>query len=113
MHPTDPAKLTPIFNSVKKNNREDSYKLAKLLRFGELPEVYIASKDTNDLKTLVRYRKSLGEESTVVKNRVHAILSMHGVVIYETDIFGKRGKRKIEDCIQTHSGRKHCNVRYA
>ena len=97
VHLADPAKLALIFNSAKKNDREDSYKLAKLLRLGELPEVHIPSKETDDLKTLVRYRKSLGEESTVVKNRVHAILAMHGVVIDETDIFGRHGIKKIEE----------------
>ena len=97
VHLADPAKLALIFNSAKKNDREDSYKLAKLLRLGELPEVHIPSKETDDLKTLVRYRKSLGEESTVVKNRVHAILEMHGVVIDETNIFGRRGIKKIEE----------------
>ena len=97
MHLADPAKLTLIFKSAKKNDREDSYKLAKLLRLGDFPEVHIPSRETNDLKTLVRYRKSLGEESTAVKNRIHAIVAMHGVLIDETDIFGRRGIRKIEE----------------
>jgi hypothetical protein len=30
-------KLAFIFNTAKKNYREDSYRLAKLLRIGELP----------------------------------------------------------------------------
>ncbi len=32
VHIADPAKMALIFNSSKKNDREDSYKLAKLLR---------------------------------------------------------------------------------
>jgi hypothetical protein len=38
-------------------------------------------------------------ESTAIKNRIHAILAMHGIVIDETDIFRKRGMRKIEEAI--------------
>lgn len=97
VHLADPSKLALIFNSVKKNDREDSYKLAKLLRLQELPEVHIPSRESDDLKTLVRYRKSLGEESTAIKNRIHAILAMHGIAIDESDTFGKRGMRKIEN----------------
>ncbi|MEM3846114.1 MAG: hypothetical protein QXU98_10490 [Candidatus Parvarchaeota archaeon] len=37
VHIADPAKMALIFNSSKKNDREDSYKIAKLLRLGELP----------------------------------------------------------------------------
>ena len=97
MHLADPSKLALISNSVKKNDREDSYKLAKLLRLQELPEVHMPSRESDDLKTLVRYRKSLGEESTAIKNMIHAMLAMHGIAIDESDIFGKRGMRKIEN----------------
>jgi hypothetical protein len=31
------VKLALIFNTAKKNDMEDSYRLAKLLRIGELP----------------------------------------------------------------------------
>ena len=97
VHLADPSKLALIFNSSKKNDREDSYKLAKILRIGELPEVHIPSRESDDLKTLVRYRKSPGKECTAVKNRIHAMLAMHGIAINETDILGKRGLRKIEE----------------
>ena len=72
------------------------YKLAKLLRLGELPEVHLPSEYSDDLKSLVRYRKSLGEEVTMIKNRIHAILSMHGIIVDATDIFGRKGLREIE-----------------
>ncbi len=72
------------------NDREDSYRLAKLLRLGELPEVYLPSRYSDDLRS-VRYRKSPGEEITMLKNRVLAILSSAGIRINATDIFGKRG----------------------
>ena len=95
VHLADPSKLALIFNSVKKNDREDSYKLAKLLRLQELPEVHIPSREIDDLKTLVRYRKSLGEAITMIKNRVHAILASAGISIDATDIFGKKGMKCI------------------
>ncbi|MEM4137004.1 transposase [Metallosphaera sp.] len=81
MHIADPARKALIFNTSKKNDREDSYKLAKLLRLNELPEVHLPSRESDSLRSLVRYRKSIGEEITVIKNRVHALIacdiSMH------------------------------------
>ncbi len=97
VHIADPVKLALIYNSPKKNDKEDSYKLAKLLRMGELPEVHLPSEYSDDLKSLVRYRKSLGEEVTIIKNRIHALLSMHGISIDATDIFGRKGFREIEE----------------
>ena len=96
VHIADTAKLALIYNSAKKSDREDSYKLAKLLRLGELPEVHLPSEYSDDLKSLVRYRKSLGEEVTMIKNRIHALLTMHGISIDATDIFERKGMREIE-----------------
>lgn len=105
VHLADPAKLALIYNSSKKNDREDSYKLAKLQRIGELPEVHLPSEYFDDLKSLVRYRKSLGEEVTMIKNRIHALLSLHGIRIDATDIFGKRGMREIEQSLSKLNSR--------
>ena len=86
VHLADPVKLALIFNTARKNDREDSYKLAKLLRLGELPEVHLPSRYSDDLRSLVRYRRSLGETITMIKNRVHAILASAGIRIDATDI---------------------------
>ena len=96
VHIADPVKLALIYNSPKKSDKEDSYKLAKFLRMGELPEVHLPSEYSDDLKSLVRYRKSLGEEVTMIKNRIHALLTIHGIRIDATDIFGRKGFREID-----------------
>ena len=96
VHVADPVKLALIYNTPKKNDREDSYKLAKLLRLGDLSEVHVPSREADELRSLVRYRKSLGEEMTMIKNKIHAILTAYGISIKATDIFGKRGLRIME-----------------
>ena len=96
VHPADPVKLALIFNTSKKNDREDSYKLAKLLRLNELPEVHLPSRESDDLRSLVRYRRSIGEDITRIKNRIHALLSSHGITLRQTDIFGRSGLMEIE-----------------
>ena len=96
VHLADPSKLSLIFNTVKKNDKEDSYKLAKLLRLKELPEVHLPSRESEDLRSITRYRKSIGEDITMLKNRIHALLSSYGISIEATDIFGKKGIAEIK-----------------
>ena len=47
------------------------------------------------IKSLVRYRRSIGEDITMLKNKIHALLSSHGLVIDASDTFGKRGISQI------------------
>ena len=96
VHLADPFKLSIIFKSSKKNDREDLYKLAKLLRLNELPEVHVQSRESNQLISMVRYRRSIGEDITRIKNRIHALLSSHGITLRQKDIFGRSGLMEIE-----------------
>jgi len=96
VHMADPSKLPVIYRSTKKNDREDSFKLARALHLGELSEVYLPSAEIDDLRSMTRYRKSIGEEITMLKNRIHAVLTRHGISIPATDIFGNRGLRIID-----------------
>jgi transposase len=70
VHLADPKKLALIYRSAKKSDREDSKKLAKLIRLNEFPEAYLPSKEYDELRTLTRHRKYLGEEIERIKNKV-------------------------------------------
>ena len=96
VHLAYPFKLSIIFKSSKKNDKDDSYKLAKLLRLGELPEVRVSSKESDELRSVVNYRRSISEDITRIKNSIHALLSLHGIVLKQTDIFGSSGLMEIE-----------------
>ncbi len=95
IHLANPKELKIIFKSNKKTDMRDAIGLAKLLRLGELPESYLPSEDIDSIRTLVRYRKSLGKELIIIKNKIHALLTINGIIIKGTDIFGKRGLRTI------------------
>ena len=95
MHLANPKEFKIIFKSNKKTDRNDARNLAKALRMNELPESYLPTKDIDDLRTMIRYRRSLGEEITAIKNKVHAVLASHGITITASDIFGKRSLNKI------------------
>jgi len=84
-----------ILRSDKMTDKNDAKILARLLRTGDLPESSLPSKEIDELRTLIRYRRSPGEELTSIKNKVHAILAMHGIRIEASDIFGKRSLKRI------------------
>ena len=96
IHLINPAKVPEISNNYKKTDKEDSLKLAELFRLNALSEIYIPSDEIENIRSLVRYRHSLGEEITFKKNKVHALLTSYGIIIKATDPFGKKGLREIE-----------------
>ncbi len=73
IHLINPDKISAI-DGFKKTDREDSYKPAYLYRINALKEIYIPSEEIENIRTFVRYRHSLGEERTLKKNKVHALV---------------------------------------
>ena len=96
VHLINPAKVPEIANNYKKTDKEDSFQLADVFRKGGMKEIYIPSEEIENIRSLVRYRHSLGEEITLKKNKVHALLTSYGIIIKATDPFGKKGLREIE-----------------
>ena len=97
VHLINPAKVPEIANNYKKTDKEDSFQLADVFRKGGMKEIYIPSEEIENIRSLVRYRHSLGEEITLKKNKVHALLTSYGIIIKATDPFGKKGLKEIEN----------------
>ena len=95
LHLANSKELKLISSSKKKTDKNDARILARLLRTGDLPESYLPSKEIDDIRTVIRYRRSLGEDITAIKNRIHAILTCNGISISASDIFGKRSLNRI------------------
>ena len=97
IHLINPSKVPEISNNYKKTDKEDSLKLAELFRMNALSEIYIPSDEIENIRSLVRCRHSLGEELTLKKNKIHALLTSYGIIIKATDPFGKKGLKEIEN----------------
>jgi len=65
----------------QKEDRRDSRKLARGLRNNELEGIYIISTEMEELRSLVRYRKTLMKELCRHKNRVKSFLNFKGIKI--------------------------------
>lgn len=90
------AKL--MMATVNKTDRLDAKGLNLLQRTGTLPEVWIPRGELRDKRELPRTRMLLVRMRTQLKNRIHALLSKHGLDIREvTDLFGLRGRELIRE----------------
>jgi len=65
----------------QKEDKRDSRKLSKALKNGELEGIYVLSREVEELRSLVRYRKTIVKELSRHKNRIKSILKLYGIAI--------------------------------
>lgn len=74
----NPSKMTWIYRTAKKNDRIDARKMAVLLSIGEIPEVYMPSKEIRQWRETVLHRKKIVCKLVSVKNRIRATFKSQG-----------------------------------
>lgn len=92
VHLAHPMKVKAIASARIKTDKIDANVLADLLRANLLPEAYFAKKEVRSWKELVRFRASLLNIRTQVKNKVNAILHKHALRHNFSNLFGKGGR---------------------
>jgi transposase len=65
---SNPAKTRTIASAIIKPDKLKAIKLADLLRGGYVAECYIPSRETMELRELVRHRAALARMRTILKN---------------------------------------------
>ena len=93
---SNPTRTKAIAQAKVKTDKIDALTLAKLLRSGFIAESYIPPRRIMDLRELVRYRASLVRLRTMVKNRIHAQLLMHGIRIQDAYPFTRIYNEKLQ-----------------
>lgn len=92
VHLANPLKVKAIASARIKTDKIDASVLCDLLRANLLPEAYFSSQEVRSWKEMVRFRASLINIRTQVKNKVHAIVSKNGLLFQATRLFGKAGR---------------------
>jgi transposase len=87
-----PQRVKAIASARLKNDRVDSATLAHLSRAELLPEAWMASEATQQLRMLTRMRMALGQQRSRAKNQLQAVLHQEGFLKPVSDLFGKRGR---------------------
>jgi transposase len=87
-----PARVRAIAAARIKTDKIDSQTLAHLLRADLIPAAYAPSKDVRAIKRVLRQRLFFVRLQTMVKNRIHALISQHVVERPKvSDLYGKVG----------------------
>lgn len=84
----NPYKCQKI-NPEKKTDKTDSKLLANLLRTNYLPEVFIPSKETLELRDLSRHRSNIVDERTRIQHQIKHYLIREGITY--GSIWNKKG----------------------
>ncbi len=91
-----PLKTKAIASARIKTDKIDSEILAHLLRTDLLPEAYISNKKTRLSKEILRYRASLVNLRTQIRNKLHAIVVKNGLTLPNENILSKRSVAYLE-----------------
>lgn len=93
VHLANPLKVKAIASARIKTDAIDAGVLCDLLRTNLLPEAYFSSLDVRFWKEMVRFRASLINLRTQVKNKIHSILFKNALRHPFTDLFGAAGRK--------------------
>lgn len=93
----NPKACKVIASARLKNDKMDSNTLTDLLRGDLLPTCYIPSQEERYFREIVRQRAFLSRIRTRVKNRIHSILAKLGITHEFSDLFGKAGRKFLEE----------------
>lgn len=106
-HLAEPADTKALRGRKKraKTDRLDARHLRELLLIGRLPESWIAPSHIQELRTLVRLRKSLVEDRTAWQQRIHAQL-FHNGYPQERNLLAKDRRAHLERLELPPSARK-------
>jgi transposase len=75
---SNPAKMTWIYRTSKKNDRIDARKQAILLSIGEVPKVHMPGKEVRQWRVTIQHRCKIVSDICKVKNRIRALLKANG-----------------------------------
>lgn len=100
VHLTHAAKAKLMMGQTNKTDKLDARGLARLLRNGTLPSVWLAPGELRDERELPRTRMALSKICTSLKNRIHATFAKYGMEFPEvSDVFGVSGRKLLlESC---------------
>lgn len=90
----NPLQVRVIAETRCKTDRRDAIVLARLLRAGWIPQVYVSDPESRAHKQLWRERIWLVRMQTRLKNRIRHLLDHHHITIPEySDLFGMAGRK--------------------
>ena len=96
-HLGHPPALKVLAQHEPKTDRCDGDRLGKFQLQGIFPKSYMAPPDIRQIRERTRYRMALSWIRGAMKNRIQALLHRFGILHGFSDLFGKQGRRFLEE----------------
>jgi transposase len=93
-------KMKVINESVKKTDKHDAATIAEFLEKDMLPESQICSRESEQLRRLLKARTTLVRAEVVIKNQIHALLTAEGMEDEKGSLQSKRGRQRVLNALK-------------
>lgn len=95
-------KFKVVNQSVKKTDRHDASTLAEFLEKDMLPESWLCSAESEELRRLLNVRKRLVESIVVIKNQIHGLLLSMGIESKRGELQSKKERQRVKSVLAAH-----------
>jgi transposase len=93
-------KMKVVNESVKKTDKHDAATIAEFLEKDMLPESRLCSRESEQLRRLLKARGMLVKANVGIKNQIHALLTAEGMPDVKGSLQSKRGRKRILDTLK-------------
>jgi transposase len=87
-----PLAVKLIANARVKTDKQDVFRLARLLAGGLIPEVWVPPEPVRELRNLIAHRRRLIQMRTMTRNRLHSLAHRHNLVLPEGCAFADKNQ---------------------
>jgi len=92
-------KMKVVNESVKKTDKHDAATIAEFLEKDMLPECQLCSRESEQLRRLLKVRTTLVRSIVVIKNQIHALLTAEGIERAKGTLQSKKGRKQALDTL--------------
>ena len=92
-------KFKVVNESVKKTDKHDAATIAEFLEKDMLPQSRLCSRESEQVRRLLKARTTLVRAKVVIKNQIHALLVAEGLEDARGTLQSKRGRKRILDTL--------------
>ena len=93
-------KMKVVNESVKKTDRHDAATIAEFLEKDMLPEARLCSRESEQLRRLLKSRQTLVTSEVVIKNQIHGLLTSEGMEDLKGSLQSKKGRQQVLEAIK-------------
>jgi transposase len=87
-----PLAVKLIANARVKTDKQDVFRLARLLAGGLIPEVWVPPEPVRELRSLIAHRRRLIQMRSMTRNRLHSLAHRHNLTLPEGGAFADKNQ---------------------